>query len=105
MVASKFPIEPQQRTVTFLVSTKFEPEASSLNFLTTMWLTRQSRNVFSAKEAGFGWNAKGQGTRPVEWPRREGGDPTDGSVLGRLLWKPTPNRQGEKEDGSKQREG
>ena len=27
---------------------------------------------------------------PVEWPRSEGGDPTEGSMLGRLLWKPTP---------------
>ena len=29
---------------------------------------------------------------PVEWPRSEGGDPTEGSMLGRLLWKPTPKR-------------
>ena len=27
---------------------------------------------------------------PVEWPRSEGGDPNEGSMLGRLLWKPTP---------------
>ena len=27
---------------------------------------------------------------PEEWPRSEGGDPTEGSMLGRLLWKPTP---------------
>ena len=26
----------------------------------------------------------------VEWPRSEGGDPNEGSMLGRLLWKPTP---------------
>ena len=26
---------------------------------------------------------------PVEWPRSEGGDPTEGTTLGRLLWKPT----------------
>ena len=27
---------------------------------------------------------------PVEWPRGEGGgDPTEGSMLGWLLWKPT----------------
>ena len=42
---------------------------------------------------------------PVEWPRGEGGDLTEGSVLGRFLWKPTPNRQSERERGSKQREG
>ena len=29
---------------------------------------------------------------PVEWSRSEGGDPTEGSVLGRLLRKPTPWR-------------
>ena len=29
---------------------------------------------------------------PVEWPRSEGGDPTEGSMLGRLLWKPTLKR-------------
>ena len=27
---------------------------------------------------------------PVERPRSEGGDPTEGSVLGQLLWKLTP---------------
>ena len=42
---------------------------------------------------------------PVEWPRSEGGDPTEGSMLGRLLWKPTPNGRAESEEGSKQREG
>lgn len=26
----------------------------------------------------------------VEWPQIEGGDPTEGTVLGRLLWNPTP---------------
>ena len=26
---------------------------------------------------------------PVEWPRSEGGNPTEGSMIGRLLWKPT----------------
>ena len=26
---------------------------------------------------------------PVEWPRSEGGNPTERSVLGRLLWKVT----------------
>ena len=35
-------------------------------------------------EAGFGWNAKGQDTN------EEDGDATEGLVLGRLLWKPTP---------------
>ena len=34
---------------------------------------------------------------PVEWPRSEGRDPTEGSVLGRLLWKPTPVEKGKGE--------
>ena len=42
---------------------------------------------------------------PVEWPRSEGGDPTEGSMLGRLLWKPTPNGRAESMEGSKQRGG
>ena len=29
---------------------------------------------------------------PVVWPRSKSGDPTEGSMLGRLLWKPTPKR-------------
>ena len=29
---------------------------------------------------------------PVEWPLSEGGDPTQGSLLGRLLWKLMPKR-------------
>ena len=29
---------------------------------------------------------------PLEWPRSEGGNPTDGWMLGWLLWKPTPKR-------------
>ena len=28
---------------------------------------------------------------PVQWPQSEGGDPTEGLALGRLLRKPTPN--------------
>ena len=44
-------------------------------------------------------------TAPVEWPRSEGGDPTEGSMLGQLLWKPTPNRRAESEEDSKQRKG
>ena len=42
---------------------------------------------------------------PVEWPRSEGGGPTEGSVLGRLLWKPTPSWRAVREEGSKQRKG
>ena len=40
---------------------------------------------------GFGWNAKGQDTSGVA--RSEGGDPTERSMFGQLLWKPTPNRR------------
>ena len=29
---------------------------------------------------------------PVEWPRSEGREPTEGSMLGWLLWKPMPMR-------------
>ena len=29
---------------------------------------------------------------PVKWPRSKGGDPTEESMLGRLLWKPTLKR-------------
>ena len=42
---------------------------------------------------------------PVEWPRSEEGDLTEGSMLGRLLWKPTPNCRAGREEGSKQRWG
>ena len=34
---------------------------------------------------------------PVEWPPSESKDLTEGSVLGRFLWKSTPNRQGERD--------
>ena len=40
---------------------------------------------------------------PMEWLRSEGGNPTEGSVLGRLLWKPLPNPQAE--EGYKKHEG
>ena len=42
---------------------------------------------------------------PVEWPQSKGGDPTEETMLGWLLWKPTPNGQAESKEGSKQREG
>ena len=29
---------------------------------------------------------------PVDWPQSKGRDPAEGSVLGRLLWKPTQER-------------
>ena len=40
---------------------------------------------------------------PVEWLRRKERDPTEGSMLGRLLWKQTPNCRAAREEGSKQR--
>ena len=58
-----------------------------------------------ATKGGGAWvEYKGKGTSGVA-PKSKGGDPAEGSVLGRLLWKPMPNRQGEREEGSKQREG
>ena len=107
LVASKFHIGPQQRTVTLRVCKKFEPETWSLRFVARMWFPRHGLYVSSTTqqtEAGFSWKAKGQGTSGVA-PRRRRGPDSEGSVLGRFLWKPTPNRQSERERGSKQREG
>ena len=45
-------------------------------------------SVTQRKEAGFGWNANLLDKAPVEWPRSEGGNATERSVLERLLWRP-----------------
>ena len=37
--------------------------------------------------AGMHWDKA-----PAEWPRSKGGDPTEGLMLWRLLWKPTPSQ-------------
>ena len=41
-------------------------------------------------ERRWGVAAMQRDKAPVEWPRSEGGDPTEESVLGRYLWKLTP---------------
>ena len=77
LVASKFHIGPQQRTVTLRVCKKFEPETWSLRFVARMWFPRKGLYVSSATqqtEAGFSWKAKGQSTSGVAPRRRRGPD-------------------------------
>ena len=60
--------------------------------LTVVHFARPLMSVPLRSEQGRGLAGMQRDKASVEWRRSEGGNPTDGWMLGRLLWKPTPKR-------------
>ena len=60
--------------------------------LTVVHFARSLMSVRLRSELSRGFAGMQRDKAPVEWPESEAKNSTDGWMLGRLLWKPTPKR-------------